>query len=195
MCSNFIPSAFFPKDIIDYFFDKKDFLKEHKLASEKLWKHGKLVQGKLKLQKMKVAFELTSLNIFLGKGLVHEAITNFEVSLLTRISVVEMMIQYIDSVVLIVEPTPFVFRLIPPNTVIIDVDRNKSSQTIQGIVIENETVFANFQSEFNRLVSVSEKLIDKNVLISELNKAKQTLRNGIKTVINVGELRKTITNN
>jgi hypothetical protein len=185
MCSNFIPSSFFPKDIIDYFFDKKESIPEHKLASEKLWNYGKQQQLKLKESKIKFAFEFDSFNKFLEFGLVHEASKNFETSLSTRIAVVEKMISVIDNIFLITEPTPFVFRLIPTETVIIDVDRNKTSQTIQGIVIQDKNLYDNFYDEFNRLTDLSEKLIPKTKLLDELVKAKQTLKNGTKTRLKI----------
>lgn len=185
MCTNFIPSLFFPKDIIDYYFNKKDYIPEHKLASEKLWNYGKQQQMKLKENKLKFAFEFDSFNTFLENGIVHESSKNFETSLTTRISVIDKMITFIDNIFLITEPTPFVFRLIPSDTVIIDVDRNKSSQTIQGMVIQDKALYENFHTEFIRLIELSQKSIPKTKLLDALFKAKQTLKNGTKTRLKI----------
>ena len=67
ICSNFVPSAFFPKDIIDYFFDKKEHIEKHKLAADKLWQYGRGVLKNLKAGKIQIGIELHSFKIFIEK--------------------------------------------------------------------------------------------------------------------------------
>lgn len=60
VCSNFVQAHFFPKDIIDYFFNKKEYIENHKTAADKLWKHGKSVLKNLKEEKIQIGIEFYS---------------------------------------------------------------------------------------------------------------------------------------
>lgn len=177
-CLNFLPSAFFPKDIIDYYFDKKDHIEGHRQASDKLWRYGREVITCLKSKQIEIAIEFSSLKKFIEKGIVHEAISNFEVSIATKISVIENLISCFESITFLSQPTPFVFRLIPEDTIIIDVDRNISEQTIQGLFLQDKTTYLNFRKEFERLKKQSSIDIDKDKLKNSLSKAISILRTG-----------------
>ncbi len=184
ICSNFIPSAFFPKDIIAYFFNKKEHIDEYAIAADKLWRYGKNILTNLKEGKIQIAMEYQSLKMFVEQGIVHEATKNFESSLSTRIYVVETILKYLNQIYFLPEPTPFVFKLIPYETVIIDVDRNKTEQTIQGMVIVDKNIFRDFNNEFNRLKKSSLK-IDKQKLRKTLIQAKATLKLGSRTILHI----------
>ncbi|MGD8782049.1 MAG: hypothetical protein PVH88_24185 [Ignavibacteria bacterium] len=178
-CSNFIPSTFFPKDVIDYYFNKKEPLEKHKQVAEKLWKFGKSQLQMLAENKISLCFEMHSLKRMIEKGVIHEASSNFEVSLSIRIKVIDNIIKYLNKIDILMEPTPFVFRLIPPDNLILDVDRNKSEQTVQGLLIEDISAYKDFKNEFNRLVTKSHNLLSKELLSKELIDAKNYLQNGL----------------
>lgn len=48
---------------------------------------------------------------------------------------------------------PFIFRLHPPNGILIDVMVNQNQQLIQGIWIEDNNVYGSFQKELYRLIT------------------------------------------
>lgn len=179
ICSNFIPSAFFQKDVIDYFFQKKEYLDNHKLASEKLWNYGKNILKYLKKGKIQIGIEFNSLNNFIEKGIVHEATPNFETSLATRIQVIDTFLNFFENIYFIPEPIPYVFRLIPTNKIILDVDRNKTEQSIQGILIQDNQAYNDFKDEFERLKRCSINLIDKEKLKKLLIVTKLKLSSGV----------------
>ncbi len=185
ICSNFLPSAFFPKEIIDYFFDKKEHIDKHKIASDMLWHYGKHILKKLDIGKMQIGIEFNSLKIFLEKGIVHKATHNFETSLAARIYVIDKIILFLDYIYFFPEPIPYIFRLIPNDLVILDVDNNKTEQTIQGIFIKDKQVFDDFKNEFERLKKNSINLINKNNIRKSLIDAKVTLKSGAITKLQI----------
>ena len=185
ICSNFVPSAFFPKEVIDYFFDKKEHIEEHKIASNKLWQYGKSVLNNLKNERIQIGIELHSFKTFIEKGIVHEATKNFETSLATRIKVLDTILFHLNHIYFLPEPTPYVFRLIPHETVIIDVDRNKTEQTIQGILVQDKQLYQDFKEEFNRLKKCSINNVNKVKLRKTLLKARTTLKLGVQTKLHL----------
>lgn len=185
ICSNFVPSAFFPKDIIDYFFDKKEHIEKHKLAADKLWQYGRGVLKNLKAGKIQIGIELHSFKIFIERGLVHEATQNFESSLSTRLKVIDTILNHLDHIYFLPEPTPYVFRLMPYDIVVIDVDRNKTEQTIQGMVIQDKQFYLDFKQEFERLKKCSIEKVNKDSIRKTLIEAKTTLKTGSQTTIRI----------
>lgn len=184
-CSNFIPSAFFPKDVIDYFFDKKEHISEHRLASDKLWKFGKLYLKELKKTKVYLAIEFSAIKTFVEAGLVHKATKNFEASLSTRQQVIDNILYHFENINFLIEPTPYIFRLIPPDVILLDVDNNKTEQTVQGLYLEDKSAYEDFKSEFNRLLYASSLEFNKDLFRRELIEAKSKLKAGIVPNINV----------
>ena len=78
ICSNFVPSAFFPKEIIDYFFNKKEHIEEHKIVADKLWQYGKSVLKNLKEGRIEIGIELHSFKKFVEKAIVNEESESFQ---------------------------------------------------------------------------------------------------------------------
>ena len=184
-CSNFVPSAFFPRDIIDFYFDKKEHIEKHKIATDKLWLYGKSVMKNLKEGKIQICIEFHSFKKFIEKGVVHEATENFEASLSTRIQVIDSILNHFNNIYFLPEPTPFVFRLIPKDIVVIDVDRNKTEQTIQGIVIQDTQIYIDFMEEFERLKKSSIAKLNKEKIRKTLTEAKITLKAGTQTTLHI----------
>ncbi|MDZ7719423.1 MAG: hypothetical protein U5K72_11460 [Balneolaceae bacterium] len=113
-CLNFLPSALFPKDTINYFYHKKDYIDQHNKASERLWTHGKKQIKKIEQDEITIGVELKSLQTFISKGIVHEASPNFEVSLSIRIEAIDQIINNIKNFFFIPEPIPYTFSISPP---------------------------------------------------------------------------------
>jgi hypothetical protein len=184
-CLNFLPSALFPKDIINYFYHKKDYIEKHDKASVKLWNYGKKQLKKLEQEEVTIGVELKALQVFISNGIVHEASPNFEVSLSIRIDAIDQIIRNINNVFFIPEPIPYTFRLIPPNTIILDVAKNTSSQLIQGIQITDDQAYKDFQKEFERLQQISSNRINKSDLANKLIDAKSKLSSGFKAELDI----------
>jgi hypothetical protein len=181
-CTSFIPSAFFSKDVIDYYFAKKDHIAQHKEASEKLWQYGRNVLKALKQNNMEIGIEFDCIIQFIENSIVHKASKKFEASLPTKISIIENLIEYSDNIYFFSEPIPFIYRLIPPDIVIIDVDSNLAQQTIQGIKLQDQFAYNDFFSEFSRLKTTS---YDKVKILSILNEAKMKLKGGVRPKITI----------
>jgi hypothetical protein len=177
-CYNYIPSAFFPKDILDFYFDKKEYIEKHSMASELLWQFGKKFIRNLQCGNLEIAIEFDSFARFIETGVIHEATENFEISFSSRIKVIDNIIKYLDCIYFLPEPTPFIFRLIPLDTVIIDVKKNKASQTIQGIAIQDRAVYLDFMDEFIRLKETSKSKVSKGKLLESLECAKRNIKSG-----------------
>lgn len=122
---------------------------------------------------------------FIEKGIVHEATESFETSLSIRIQVIDTILAHLTNIYFLPEPTPYVFRLIPDETVVIDVDRNKTEQTIQGMVIQDKQLYFDFMNEFERLKKCSLCNINKEKLSETLIRARTTLKSGVKTTLSL----------
>jgi hypothetical protein len=181
-CTNFIPSAFFPKDIINYYFEKKDHIAQHKEASEKLWSYGCNVLKSLKQNKMEIGIEFDSIIQFIENSIVHKAFKKYEVSLPIKILILENLIEYSDNIYFFSEPVPFIYRLIPPDIIVIDVDSNLAQQKIQGIKLQDKFAYDDFFNEFSRLKATSH---NKDKILSILDESKMELKGGIRPKIKI----------
>ena len=154
ICTSYLPSAFFQKDVIDYYFSKKEPLNTHHQAADDLWDYGKKVIKGVKTGSIQLCIELEGITNFIEKGIVHQASQNFEVSFPTRLHVLEQLLVVADKIVVSNEPLPYVFRLVPNSIILIDVRFNRSSQLIQGMLIDDLPAYQSFALEFDRIKSM-----------------------------------------
>lgn len=150
-CLSFIPSAFFPKEVVQYFFERKDAINSYRELASRLSTFGRQVIGALERKEIRIAIEYSALKTFVDTGVVHKAKPNFQATVPTRLHVLEHILAWLDNIYILSEPAPFTFRLTPPNRVVIDVDSNVTSQTIQGLAFCDLQAFGAFSEEFERL--------------------------------------------
>jgi len=157
LSTSYIPSAFFPKDSIAYYFEHREVTSEAHEIVEKLWQHGKALLKALQVGKASLCIEGSALDALCSAGRVHEATPGFEVAFAARVHVLERLWKVYERGRLAFSqtPTPFVFRLHPPAGVLIDVTHNIPCQLVQGLWINETSVFQAFALEFERLKATS----------------------------------------
>ncbi len=178
LCLDFLPSAFFPKDYLDYFFERKEHIEDHKEAAQLLWRSGKQYLKLLRTGRVQLGIELEAISLFLERGVIHRATSGFEATPAIRMSVLETILGYYNNLAFIVEPIPFIFRLVPPDEVILDVERNKTEQTIQGLSIKDRSSYDAFAAEYSRLKANGARTIHRDVLHAALLSAKGRIASG-----------------
>jgi hypothetical protein len=153
MCSSYLPSSLFPKDSVEVFFTQKQSLDGATEVTRKLWESGKALYRSLRSGRWKLLVEERCLISFVNDGLVHEGVPDFEQGHKTRIAVLRRIrtLAIADSIVVVAGPVPFVFRLVPPSEVLIDVRENLVSQSVQGILLDDLDAYAAFSGEASRL--------------------------------------------
>lgn len=177
-CLNFIPSAFFPKDQIQIFFQKREPLISPAVATEKLWKYGKKVMRCLQNNQVKIGIENNSLINMCNNGTIHDATPGFEIGYSARVFALEKMLQASRNIFLVRDPLPFTFRLHSPDEVLIDVKDNKHDQKIQGIWLKDKKAFEDFRCEFDRLENCAITKNNEENFKKEIQSAINSLKNG-----------------
>jgi hypothetical protein len=152
-CYSFLPSAFFPKHIIDDYFGNIEALPHHKEIADLLWGCRRRSLRAFREGTLSVVIEHWALQRFIVDGIVHEARPEFQVSFAVRVQVLEEILRSPSCANVIVtrEFLPYGYRLHTPDTVVLDVQRNVSSQSIQGLLITDTNVFDAFLAETIRL--------------------------------------------
>jgi len=152
-CYSFIPSAFFPKHIVDDYFGNIEALPHHKKIADLLWGCRRRTLRAYREGTLCVVLEQWALQRFIVDGLVHEARPQFQVGFPVRAHVLKELRTSPDGMNLMVtcEFLPYGYRLHAPDTVVLDVQRNVSTQSIQGLLITDTNVFNAFLAETIRL--------------------------------------------
>jgi len=153
VCTSFLPSALFQKDIIAFFFKKRVALDDAQSASQMLWDYGKQLRRAVSEGIAHLYIEERAIAQFCEKGIVHDAYPDYEVGFSTRAIVLNTLknITETGNVAVVKGPLPYIFRLHRPTGVLIDVINNTLEQTIQGIWIEEKGIVDAFFNEAQRL--------------------------------------------
>lgn len=179
-CLSFLPSAFFPKDAVQLFFQRNEPIKHSNQTTAKLWEHGKRLLRALESGNARMCIETQALVCLCAFGQVHEATPEYEISFAIRVHVLRQMKRASrrGAVSLIPGPIPYTFRLHPPSGVLIDVTRNVAEQNVQGIWINEPKVFEVFKLEFERLEKTSLATGRNPALLSTIDVAIAELSHG-----------------
>lgn len=153
VCTTFIPSAFFPRDAIQIFFERHAPLTLPSAVTASLWLYGEKLRRSLQDGSCVLCIERAAVSALIADGRVHEASPDFEVGFAARSHALSLMGDFAErgSLFLVREPIPFVFRLHSPASVLIDVTRNTSAQRVQGLLLQDGPTFEAFHSELRRL--------------------------------------------
>jgi hypothetical protein len=175
-CVSYVPSCFFPKDSMRRFFHRYERAKNAEKVARALSDHNRRLIRALKNKTAKLCIESRAIITFCGSGVVHEATPAYELGFSERLHVLNEMKSTILShgIFITSEYIPYVFRLHPPDVVLIGVIRYVSEQKIHGLFIQDQLVYGLFQAEFDRLcLSAQEKSLE-----SHVNEAIEAFANG-----------------
>lgn len=178
ICSTYLPSALFSKSSLGAFFtDRQDA--DVSDVTQRLWKYSRKMLRYLSTGRCRLLIEERSLAAFINEGRVHVAVPQFEVSHRTRADVLGKLRLLASDDIAIVSPhpLPFVFRLVPPHGVLIDVAQNTTEQKVQGIWIEDNNAYEAFAIEAIRLTTDS-KAMRGGDLVARLSRAHDQLSVG-----------------
>lgn len=152
LCSSFMPSGLFDKDAISAFV-AREAGPAH--VTNMLWEYGKRFRRAMASGALTLLVEDAALQNLCRWGQVHEAAPHFEVGFATRERVLRSLLPFAgkEQVITICEEVPYVFRLQPPDGVLVDVRRNVMRQTVQGLWLTGTQVYAAFAGEGRRLAS------------------------------------------
>lgn len=181
ICTSYIPSAFFPKDAVAYYFERSDATPGARVITEKLWGYGKALMKCLEAGEVSLCLENEALQRLCYQGVVHEVVPRFEVAFAARVHVLKRLKRACahGRVALATSPSPFVFRLHPPSGVLLDVTHNLASQLVQGLWVDDPSVYEVFSREYERLTQTSAFTPSSNDLSNQIDRAIQSLRDGI----------------
>ena len=143
-----------------------------------LWKFGRRMLSDLGQGRIRIAVEYSALRAFVERGVVHKASSNFEATIATRISVLNTFLKLMDSIYFLPEPAPYIFRLTPPDRIIIDVDNNNVGQTVQGLTFNDSSSYVAFAEEFDRLAQASRLAYPLEAIIASLRNVRDNLTKG-----------------
>lgn len=149
-----MPSALFSKHYLTDFFSVFDRYPHGKEMASELWEYGRRFLSALRKGDLTICLEWVSLENFVIRGLVHSSNLDFEVSFAERVHVLRTLRPFVASQSCLFTDSvpPYLFRLHPPHSVILDIERNYPDQSIQGLLIEEPETYSNFETEFERLV-------------------------------------------
>ena len=151
-CLTYLPSSLFPKDALTTFFSRKAPVAQPDIVAGDLWRTGKQRRRSLQARRDRVIVDSRALQAFCRRGLVHEATPEFEITFTVRAAVLRQLRDLVSVDVLRVTPAivPYVYRIVPPAGVLLDVERNVPEQLVQGIWLEDQACCEAFTREFER---------------------------------------------
>ena len=179
ICTTYLPSALFPKSALLTLFTRHQTSPYGNQTADALWDYGKKMRRYLSSGACQLTVEASALATFVNSGQVHAAVPQFEVTHHVRADVLSDLVSLARSTAVTVTPgpIPFVFRLVPPTGVLIDVTNNTVEQRVQGMWLDNDSSFAAFSAEASRLAHM-EGAVSATDLSTRLQESIERLRTG-----------------
>lgn len=186
ICTSFLPSALFQKDVISVFYQRREALQDARWATQMLWEYGKRLRRAVADGVVHLCIEERAVEQFCRKGIVHDGYPEYEVSFSTRAAVLKTLQKIANSgkVFVVRGPLPYIFRLHRPEGVLLDVTNNTIEQRVQGLWIEEESIVKAFGEEADRLLLSAQSDGSGNGLISKLVWAIEQFESGYPVVWN-----------
>ncbi|MBU4311460.1 MAG: hypothetical protein L6406_08145 [Desulfobacterales bacterium] len=172
VASSFLSSHLFSKSIIMRFFERDLGSKQAaREAANDLWKRSKRTHTNIRKVQHKEIYEIDAIEEFCKSGIVHRQVPNFRATPKEIIEVLQTMVSLLQNlplygVAFCREVLPFVFIVKTGKTLTIDVRNNFGYQRIQGLLIEDAHIVAEFEKEFWRIWNESSTLSDRSQVIA-----------------------------
>ena len=176
-CVSYLPVCCFSKDTVATYYGSLNAHEGDQMLVDRLWDYSKRQRRAARTRSLKFVVEANALRRFCDNGVVHSATERTTVTYATRYLALEMMVELTEASSLWITkgPVPYVFRLQPPDVVLLDVQNNVLEQRIQGVLLQDLGAFRSFQAEADRLAQDSH---DQVSVAAELRRAAVDFRAG-----------------
>ena len=174
--SSYLPSHLFSKATVSRYFEQ-DIGKSGGFGTiaSNIWQRRKKIHTNMRHAVYREIYEVEAFEQFCTKGIIHRQEPGFRatpkeiVDALTTLRDLLGRLPYY-AVALTREVLPFVFMVKEGSGLTIDVRNNFGYQRIQGMLIDDAGICAEFESEFNRLWAEAPGADDRQHLVSVIDK-------------------------
>lgn len=172
VASSFLSSHLFSKSIVLRFFERDLGSKQAaRKAANDLWHRSKKIHTNMRKVQYKEIYEIDAIEEFCKSGIVHRQVSNLRATPKEITEVLQAIISLLQDlplyeVAFCQEVLPFVFIIKTGRGLTVDVRNNFGYQRIQGLLIEDAHIIADFEKEFCRIWNESSTLSDRSQVIS-----------------------------
>lgn len=170
VATSYLPSHLFQKDTIArYFALQSSDKKQSRQIAESLWRRGQRIHACSKSANYHEIYEWEAFECFCNRGIVHRQESAFRVTPKEVVGALRNLRKLVVGsscyrVAFTKEVLPFVFIIKEAGGVTIDVRNNFGYQRIQGMLLDDQEIYVEFESEFHRLWSEAELRDPKAIL-------------------------------
>lgn len=172
VASSFLSSHLFSKSTVLRFFGRDLGSKQaSKVLTNDLWQRRKRIHTNMRKVPYKEIYEVDAIEEFCKSGIVHKQLPGFRATPKEITEVLKNVISLLRDrplyeVAFCREVLPFVFIIKTGKGLTIDVRNNFGYQRIQGLLIQDEHIVAEFEKEFWRIWNDDSTLSDRSQIIS-----------------------------
>lgn len=172
VASSFLSSHLFSKSIVIRFFERDlGGNQPARIAANDLWQRRKNIHTNMRNVPYKEIYEIDALEEFCKNGIIHRQAPNFRATPKEIIEVLQTIVSLLRKLPLYEvafcrEVLPFVFIIKTGKVLTIDVRNNFGYQRIQGLLINDDHILAEFEKEFWRIWKDDSTLSNSSKVIS-----------------------------
>lgn len=171
VASSYLASHLFTKSaVLRYFGQELNTNEEVKGIADSLWRRRKIIRTNVKTSKYSEIYEIEAFDNFCNDAMVHKQAPHFRATPNEVKSVLQTILDLMKhfpnyQIGFCQEILPFVFIIKVNCSLTIDVRNNFGYQRIQGLLIDDKQIVADFEKEFHRIWQEPSSICERNQVL------------------------------